>query len=847
MDIRTESQSLTTTVTPGAKLGPYEILDLIGKGGMGEVFRAKDERLDRSVAIKVLPKSLADDKDRLRRFEQEARAAGQLNHPNILAIYDVGATDGLPYIVTELLEGQDVRQVLGKGPIPPRKAVDYIVQAANGLSAAHSKGIVHRDLKPENLFVSPSGHVKVLDFGLAKLIRRPDGPKGDGRDETGAQPSMTLTGQILGTASYMSPEQIREQATDHRTDIFSLGCILYEMLVGKRAFEGATPVDRMTAILKSESPEAPPAIEDALPGINKVIHRCLEKDAQDRFESARELAFALSLVTERTGRAASADAPAAGPASTKPSGFAAKLRRITYREGYIRSARFAPDGQAVCYAAAWEGKPMEIFWALPGNPESRPLGFTDAEILSIAPSGEMGVKLHARALGGFLSLGMLSRMPLGGGAPRPIQDGVLEACWSPDGKQFAIIREVAGTMRIEYPIAKVLYETNGWPSDIRISPDGKLIAFLDHPTRGNDAGSAAVLDLQGNVRILSAGWSSTQGVAWSPNGREVLFTAFRTEAARCLFAVTLEGDLRPVFQTPGHLIVQDVSKGGDILLVHGHERLRMQYVGPGDTKPRDLSWLDWTLVRDITPDGKTLIFDETGVGGGENHSVYMRDVDGSPAVRLGDGMVPRLSPDGQWVLATLDDPSHPTFLLPIGAGETRSLPTKGLSCHYGAWFPDGKRICVTASEGKGGLRLYVIDVESGAHRAISEEGIRPADVLVTQDGRHVAAWGPSGKFTFYPVDGGTPRPVDGIGGKDRAIALSGDGTAIYSFTRGVLPAPVFRVDIESGAREQVREISPSDPTGVGGITIARMTPDASAIAYSFPQGLGDLYVIEGLL
>jgi hypothetical protein len=838
---------LSTTVSPGTRLGPYEILGLIGRGGMGEVFRAKDERLGRTVAIKVLPRSFADDKDRLRRFEQEARAAGQLNHPNILAIYDVGATDGLPYMVTELLDGHDVRQLLGKGPIQPRKAIEYIVQAANGLSAAHAKGIVHRDLKPENLFVSPGGHAKVLDFGLAKLIRRPDGPKGKAQDETGAQPSLTITGTILGTASYMSPEQIREQPTDHRTDIFSLGSILYEMLAGRRAFEGETPVDRMTAILHSEPPAVPTAVEDALPGINRVVHRCLEKRAEDRFESARELAFALSLVAERSGAPRTgASESALGTPSAPSTGFAVKLRRITYREGLVRSARFAPDGQAVCYAAAWEGKPLELFWALPGNPESRPLGFTDAGIFSIAPGGEMAVSLRTRNLGGFLSNGMLARMPLGGGAPRPVQDAVIEACWSPDGRQFAVIREVAGMMRLEYPIGKVIYQTTGWPSDAHISPDGKLIAFLDHPARGNDAGAAAVVDLQGNFRVLSTGWSSTQGLAWSPDGREIYFTAFRTEAARCLFAVTLEGEQRPVFQTPGHLILQDISRNGDILLVHGHERLRMQYHGPSDATPRDLSWLDWTLVRGISPDGQTVLFDESGVGGGENHSVYVRDIDGSPAVRLGDGLVPRYSPDGRWALTTLDDPNRPLFLLPTGAGETRTVPTVGLSCHIAEWFPDGKRACGVANEGQGGLRLYEIDVESGAYRAFSEEGVNPYDVMVTRDGRFGAAWGPDGKFKLYPVEGGASRPIDGVEAQDRPIEWSEDGKALFVFTRGVLPAPVIRVDLETGERQVVREITPSDPTGVGGITAARMTRDGSAIAYSYPQGLGDLYVIEGL-
>ena len=846
------SSGRIATIAQGTRLGPYEIQGLIGAGGMGEVYRAADARLGRAVAVKVLPESLAADKDRLRRFEQEARAAGQLNHPNILAIHDLGTADGVPYIVTELLDGHDVRQMLGHGPIPPRKAIDYAVQTANGLSAAHAKGILHRDLKPENVFVTSDGRVKILDFGLAKLVSRPEGPGAAGpgtagaADETGPQVSATMTGTIMGTASYMSPEQIRQQPVDHRTDIFSLGCILHEMLAGKRAFEGETAMDRMTAILHSEPPAPPKAVEDAFPGIGMVVRRCLEKRAEDRFESACEVAFSLGLVTERGGARTVADAPDVVAPSAPSATYAVSLKRLTYREGSIRSARFAPDGQSVCYCALWEGRPMELFWALPGNPESRSLGFAEAEILSISSTGEMAVSLKRRHRGGFIYEGMLARMPLGGGAPRQVQEGIQEASWSPDGRQLAVIREAAGLMRIEYPIGKALYQTTGWPSSIRVSPDGKLVAFLDHPQGGNDAGSVAVVDLDGKVRMLSTGWSSTQGLAWAPDGREVWFSAFRTEAARCLFAVSLEGNLRPVFQTPGPMILQDISRNGDVLLVHGNERLRMQYVGPGETKPRDLSWLDWSLVRDISPDGRSLLFDESGVGGGEFHSVYMREIDGAPAVRLGDGVNPRISPDGHWALTSLDDVNRALVLLPTGAGETRTIPTGRLTCHHATWFPDGKCACVAASEGTGGLRLYEIDLESGSSRAMSEEGVSTYDLLVSPDGKFVSARSPQGKFTLYPVEGGAPRVLESIHAQERSIGWSADGRWLYVYPRGVVPASVHRIDAATGERELVREISPSDPTGVDGITVVRMSRDATAFAYSYPQGLGDLYVIEGL-
>lgn len=835
---------MPVTITPGTRLGPYEIQSLIGAGGMGEVYRAGDARLGRAVAVKVLPPEFADDADRLRRFEQEARAAGQLNHPNILAIYDVGTDSGVPYIVTELLEGQNLREVVGHGPLPPRRAIDVAIQVARGLTAAQAKGIAHRDLKPENVFIGRDGRVKILDFGLAKLTRP---GAAAAHDRTGSiQAGLTMTGTILGTASYMAPEQIREQPVDHRADIFSLGCILHEMLSGRRVFDGETPMDRMTAILHSDPPVLPRAVEEAVPGIGTVVRRALEKRVDDRFESARELEFALGLVTERAAAAREIAEAAATASVEAPTPHTASLLRLTYREGTVYTARFAPDGQAVYYSAAWEGRPVEIFWAHSGNPESRALGYPNAEILAVAPSGEMAVSLRRASRGGFIHVGMLARMPLGGGAPRELLDDVHEADWGPDSRQLAIIRQVGGLTRLEFPIGKVLYQSAGWQSHLRVSPDGKRVAFLDHPWRGNDAGSVAVVDLEGNFRVLSGGWSSLRGLAWSADGREVWFTAFRSEASRTLYAVTLDGAQRPVFQTAGHLNIQDISRQGQVLVIHGNERMRMQIRSAGDERARDLSWLDWTLVRDISRDGKTILFDETGIAGGEFHAVYMRDADGSPAVKLGEGVNPRLSPDGRWALTLQEGAPPRVLLLPAGAGETQIVGTGRLHCHSTAWFPDGKRICVVANEGTGGLRLYELNIETGEQRAFSEEGVSPLDLLVAPDGGSIGARGPDLTFKLYPVAGGEPKPMADLGAQERPMGWNADGSALFVVQRGVLPAKVHRIDIATGERKLSREISPSDPTGVDGLTQVRMTPDESTFVYSYPQSLYDLYVIEGL-
>src|SRR5580704_3992395 len=272
----------------GTKLGPYEILSAVGAGGMGEVYRARDPRLGREVAIKVLPSGAAPDSDRLRRFEQEARATAALNHPNILAVFDIGSQDNSPYIVSEMLDGETVRARLDAGPLPVRKAVEYALQIARGLAAAHDRGIFHRDLKPENIFITRDGHAKILDFGLAKLTL-PEPGAAAGLSAT--LDSATGRGALLGTVGYMSPEQVRGANIDARSDLFSFGVVLYEMLSGRRAFRGETTADTISAILKDDPPELTAAGRDVPPILERIVQHCMEKDPAVRFQSARDIAF----------------------------------------------------------------------------------------------------------------------------------------------------------------------------------------------------------------------------------------------------------------------------------------------------------------------------------------------------------------------------------------------------------------------------------------------------------------------------------------------------------------------------------------------------------------------------
>jgi len=460
------------TLAPGTKLGPYEIQSALGAGGMGEVYRAHDRRLGRDVAIKVLPESLARDSDRLRRFEQEARSVGALNHPNILSVYDIGVNNGTPFMVTELLRGGTLREKINAGPVPPKRAMDYAQQVANGLAAAHGQGIIHRDLKPDNLFITNAGHMKILDFGLAKQ-NPPAAPVSD-EAATMAESTHTSEGMVLGTTGYMSPEQVRGKAVDHRTDIFAFGAVLYEILSGKRAFSGNSSVETMTAILKEEPPEIPIADRQIPPALDRIMRRCLEKDPEQRFQSAKDLSFALDSISAGTGQSQvmpavqirrkrwpiTAAVIAAGAViaivivnGSRPR-EQPRFRQLTFRKGYLQAARFAPDGQTVIYGAAWEQPPAKLYSSRIDGTDVRALDLPLSELLAVSRTGELAIDFGGgtwRGIGG-----RLARAPAGG-APRELLDEVVAADWFPDGTQLAVARFTSGKCRLEYPIGKVLY------------------------------------------------------------------------------------------------------------------------------------------------------------------------------------------------------------------------------------------------------------------------------------------------------------------------------------------------------------------------------------------------------
>jgi eukaryotic-like serine/threonine-protein kinase len=853
-------------LSAGRRLGPYEIVAPLGAGGMGEVYRARDSRLGRDVAVKVVPADLAADGERLRRFEQEARAAGALNHPNVLAVYDVGTDDGAPYLVTELLDGEPLREHLGAGPLPLRRAVGYAVQIAHGLAAAHEAGIVHRDLKPDNLFVTRDGRVKVLDFGLAKLSSGPALAESETRT-AGSPPltPMTTPGTVMGTAGYMSPEQVRGLTGDHRSDIFSFGTILYEMLSGRRAFKGSSAVETMNAILKEDPPDLAPTNRALPPALDRIVRHCLEKAPEQRFQSARDVAFDLEAVSELS--APVGPPPAVVPRRTRRAalvglGLAAlavasfwagsrwhaasdppTYRRLTFRRGNIRSARFAPDGQTIVYSASLDGGPLETYTTRTDSPESRALGLPKARILGISSSGEMALSLDSTFL-----FGTLARMPMSGGAPREVLEGVMEADWSPDGKELAVVRNLGSRARLEYPIGKVVYDGPGYVSHPRVSPRGDLVAFIDHPLFGDTAGLVAVVDGQGRKTTLTSSWADVWGLAWAPDARELWFTAGQEQSDRALRAVTLDGAARIAARIPGPLTILDAARDGRLLLLRADYREEIRGLLRGESAERDLSWLDASSGTALSGDGKTLLFREGGQAGGRSYATYIRKTDGSPAVRLGEGASLALSPDGSWALSVTVDPPG-LNLLPTGAGETRKLGKPGLAyLAIGAagFLPDGKRVFFTAHGKESAVRTYAQPMDGGEPQPIGPEGKSAG--APSPDGRYlVAAGNLTSRLFLLPLDGGDLVEIRGSEPGDWPIRWSTDGGFLYVRNRGTeLPARLFRIEVASGRRTPWKELAPADAAGVVEIRGICLSDDLQSYVYSFRRMLTDLYLVEGV-
>ena len=812
----------------------------------------------------------------MRRFEQEALATSALNHPNILTVYDIGTHEESPYIVAELLEGHELRHQLNEGAISSRKAMEYARQIASALAAAHEKGITHRDLKPENIFVTTNGRVKILDFGLAKLRTQRSEPVGS---SVATQKAITDPGVVMGTVGYMSPEQLKGQPVDHRTDIFSFGAVLYEMLSGRRAFGGSSRAEAMSAILREDPPDLSEANKTVSPALERLVRHCLEKNAAERFQSASDLGFALESLSTESG--ASQQLPEVKSATVGRRNWRVLLclslafltigalggiliyryvrqttppsyRQLSFFRGTIWKARFAPDGHTIVYNATWNGNPIDVFSLRTDSIESRPFGLANTEVQSVSSTGEMAVLLNRHHLGWFVSRGTLARMPLLGGAPREILEDVQEADFSSDGDRLAVVRYLGGKNRLEYPIGKVLYETSGWISHPRVSPQGDHIAFIDHQVQWDNRGWVMAIDGAGKKTQLTGEWTMAEGLAWSPAGDEIWFTSSKTGEPCALYATTLSARERLVARVPINLMLHDISRDGRVLLTRYSPSDNIFGLAPGEKKERDLSWLDVGWVTSLSSDGRSFLTSYQGEGGGINYSAYLRKTDGSPAVKLGEGVPYGLSPDGKWVLSTLLTPPQ-IMLLPTGAGEVKPLERGAIEQYGGAsWFPDGKRIAFQGRETGQGWRYFIQDVANGLPRPFTPEGITTTGdfydaIEISPDGKFVVAVNAERKAYIYPVEGETGgRQILGLEPGDDVIRWSSDGRSLLVARTEQMPIRVYRLDPSTGKKELLDEITPADLSGIFWPNHIFMTPDGKSYVYRLSRILSDLYLVEGL-
>jgi Tol biopolymer transport system component/predicted Ser/Thr protein kinase len=839
---------------------------------MGEVWRARDPRLGREVAIKVLPEELSADDERLKRFEREARAASALNHPNIVTIHEIGEADGRAFLVMERIEGQTLRDLLEEGPLSPRRVLTVACQIADGLARAHEGGIVHRDLKPENVMVTKEGFVKILDFGLAKLT--PPETKVTSLTEMPTASVGTAAGILLGTVGYMSPEQASGKQLDYRSDQFSLGVILYEMATGRRAFRRNTPVETLSAIIRDDPEPVGSVNPQSPPPLRWIIERCFAKGPEERYVSTRDLARDLASVRDHLSETAIlGEMPLPVPPRSRAllwrvlavvpllvviaaaSFFLGErtgknplpsFQRLTFRRGIIFSARFAPDGRTIVYGAAWDGKLVQLFSMRPGSPESVAFPLPGADVLAISSSGELALSLGRHFFDSWESSGTLARVPLSGNAPREILENVLAADWAPNGADLAVVRIVGPRIRLEYPIGTSLYETAGWIGNPRVSPKGDFIAFLDHPLRGDDAGSLILMDRAGKRKVLSGPWSSAQGVVWFPGGREIWFGASSASLVRPLRSVTRSGRPRLIANALGTL--HDLSSDGRALIARDSIRSRVLGLSPGEASERDLSWLDGSTANDLSSDGTTLLLGERIEGGGGGGAVYVRKTDGSPPVRLGEGYALALSPDKKWALAAPISFTE-LLLLPTGIGQARKIERGGIESYQSARFlPDGKRILFAGKEPGHRARLYIQDLASGRPKPITPEGTGATfrGNVVSPDGRFVTGPGSEQGFFLYPVEGGAPIPIPGLEEGEVPTQWTADRRSLYVYRPTQSPVRVFLLDVASGRRNLWKELSPFDAAGASGILDIAITPDGKSYAYDYGQVLSDLYLVERL-
>jgi Tol biopolymer transport system component len=871
----------------GSSFGQYRIKGLLGAGGMGEVWRAEDTRLGRDVALKMLPEQVSENADRWARFNREAKVLASLNHPNIAVLYGLehfkrsapsdspgpaavgkGNTQPVRVLVMELIEGEGLDELIARGPLPFKDAMDIALQIAEGLRAAHECGIVHRDLKPANVRVRPDGTVKILDFGLATTLTDETADDSQSQYPTMTQ-RRTALGTILGTVAYMSPEQARGRQVDRRTDIWAFGCLLYEMLAAANAFRGETPSDVMASVLKDE-PEWEKLPADLEPVAMHVLHRCLAKDPARRFHHIADVRIELEeaitgAIPRRVTRrrrpgagwfliavvaAVAAATVAVASRIRPPEASMPTFRALSFHSGRVANARFAPDGTTVVFGASTRDRPLALLSTRTDSVESRPLELPPADILGISRNGQMAVLLDRHNEGSWVSVGTLATADLAGGAPRPIIERVNDGDMSDDGNRMAVVREVGQSQRLEYPLGDVLFETHGWISHVRIAPEGERVAFLHHPVYGDDRGLVAMVDTDGTFTELTEEMpDSLQGLAWSPDGASIWFSAFVFGKGGVLWSVRPGADRVERLSTPIAIRLQDIAPDGRAIIVAGDTRAEIAGLLAGQTSEQRFEGWNDDSIGGLDADGTMFAGNMQVATVDGEYAAFARSAAGSPPVRVGYGDVFGMSPDGTWVFTRkMTGDKGKLILLSTGPGEPRVIDLGSgvriddssqamLTCSL-----DGRRAAFSGFANGVGPRIFVMDLVDGRLKAVGPAGTK--DAIISPDGSRVAALAPDGAVTIYPVAEGTPLVVSSVGHDEKPVQWTRDGSSLLLWNRA-FPARIQKVDISDGSRSLALEIMPRDPAGVlyGQILLAA---DGRHYVYRYRRDSSALYLVDGL-
>lgn len=859
-------------LAPGSRLGSYEVVGPLGAGGMGEVYRAMDPKLSREVAIKVLPEGFAEDPVRLGRFRQEARALAALNHPNILTVFEVGDQDGVPFLVTEILCGETLRDRLTGGPLPVRRAIEVGVQVALGLGAAHEQDLLHRDIKPENLFLTREGRVKILDFGLAKL-HLPAGQEAQSTLALGAPASATEPGVVLGTVGYMSPEQVQGLRLDARSDLFSLGVVLWEMVTGGRPFTGASAVETMAAILKAEPPELDPALKVPA-GLARIMDSCLAKEPAARFHSAHDLAFALETLSSAGSSGGDPVLPVLAPPVRHwtPWALASGLvlaalglgigwqwrwrppaqpafHRLTFMDRRIPAARFLPNGREVLMATNVPGGSGPDLARL--QLDSRELtetGVKNAALLAVGSQGQVAMALSPEvyAIGDFHGTPGISQVEAM--MPHRGEGRILSADFGPMGLVVSRLQP-SKRYQLELPGGQHPVDSASDFSDIRLSGDGAYLACIERPNGNDSGGCVGLLDIhRGQYRRLTGMYNNLFGLAW--NGQELWFTASERSTEKSLWAVSPKGALRKVYAGPEDLTLQDIDAQGRVLLGIENCQARLYLATEGSPNSAEISAGSLPFGLGISPDGTKVLYYGTDTSTPMDYDLFLRPAQSGPPQYLGKAHgMPSFSADGTRVICLRGHPSR-VSVIPLEGGEARDLPLQGLEAitpfAHLRWTPDGREVLFQAQGPKGPTQVFRQSTEGGVPQPLGLPGALVP--FVAPDGHKMFTLTSQGwRVSTYPDDHPLPADLRTVPKEVvQVLGWSEDSQAILHAQMEQGGINVYRSELQGGTLARWKRF---ETPGVGlrsfGVP-GHITPDGRHLLFTNLTWNTTLYLVEGL-